>query len=170
MEAIYIPQLLKAPQHTEEISFSEFIEGLETLTPVKGKMIVSHQGTYLEVAVVAETIITLSCDRCLQNYNHRLSLNTSEMIWLDKSDKTEEYLPLEREVAVEDLSESLDSMGYFAPGSWLYEQLCLAMPVRQLCSNDCQPPSYQTGDNQVIIDSRWSSLAALKENFSNHEL
>ena len=72
MEAIYIPQLLKAPQKTEEIQVQEFIDGLESLTPVRGKMAVVHRGNYLEVSVQAETIITLTCDRSLQQYNHRL--------------------------------------------------------------------------------------------------
>ena len=36
MDAIYIPQLTKAPERTEEIQVNEFLPGLETLTPVRG--------------------------------------------------------------------------------------------------------------------------------------
>jgi uncharacterized protein len=166
MEPIYIPQLLKSPEQTEEIAFEELIEGLDTLTPTRGTMTISHRGTYLEIGVIAETIITLSCDRCLGNYNHRLSLNTSELIWLNKPEYSEVPLLGEKEIAFEDLSENLPNNGYFQPSTWLYEQLSLAIPVRQLCSNDCHPPDYQNPDQHPTqtIDSRWSGLAALKQN------
>ena len=38
MDAIYIPQLTKAPERTEEIQVKEFLPGLETLTPVRGRV------------------------------------------------------------------------------------------------------------------------------------
>ncbi|MBR8828875.1 MAG: DUF177 domain-containing protein [Gomphosphaeria aponina SAG 52.96 = DSM 107014] len=168
METIYIPQLLKAPEKKEEMAIKEFISGLETLTPVKGRMVVSHGGNYLEIAAKAETIVTLSCDRCLQQYNYRLGINTSELIWLEEEKL--ENLPLEREVAVEELSETLPPNGYFETEKWLYEQLCLALPMRQLCGKDCQVAVPKTGKNKQEIDSRWASLEALKKQLSKNEL
>ena len=163
MEAIYIPQLLKAPQKTEDIQLQEFVAGLKTLTPIRGRMVVTHGGSYLEVATTAETIVTLTCDRCLQQYNHRLSIDTSELIWLDQTD--EQDIPLEREVKWEDLSETLEPNGYFQPNVWLYEQLSLAMPMRQICSQDCQKPAVAV--EQPTTDSRWQTLAALKNQLSS---
>ena len=165
MEAIYIPQLLKAPQKTEEIQFQELISGLETLTPVRGRLVITHCGSYIEVSTVAETIVTLVCDRCLQQYNHRLSIDTSELIWLDENAENFDKVPVEREVSLEDLSESLPPNGYFYPEVWLYEQLCLATPVRKLCSQDCQQPAAATA-KEPLIDSRWASLADLKGKLS----
>ena len=166
MEAIYIPQLLKAPEKTEEIWIEEFIPGLKTLTPVRGRMVVTHHGNYLEVSVQAETIVTLTCDRCLQKYNHRLSIDTSELIWLDeKADQFEGHLPLEREISTDDLSETLPPSGYFSPDTWLYEQLSLAMPMRQLCGKDCHRPKSPL-DSEPLIDSRWACLEALKRQLS----
>ncbi len=168
MEAIYIPQLLKAPEKTEEIQIQEFIPGLETLTPVRGRMVVTHRGNYLEVSTQAETIVTLTCDRCLQQYNYRLSVDTSELIWLDKNAQQKDNLPLEREVKLEDLSEKLPPGGYFQPDSWLYEQLCLAMPLRQLCGKDCQGTAPTSSKSEPLIDSRWATLAALKKQITNN--
>jgi len=171
MEAIYIPQLLKALEKKEEIEIKEWLEELETLTPVRGKMIVSHKGNYLEVSATAETIVTLSCDRCLQNYNHRLAIDTSELIWLNDKNETDK-IPIEREVAVEELSETLPPNGYFEPKTWLYEQLSLALPMRQLCGKKCKIAKLKTAENQLEIDSRWASLAAIKNQLSqtNNEL
>lgn len=171
MEAIYIPQLLKAPEKKEEIEIKEWIDQLETLTPVRGKMRVCHKGNYLEVSATAETIVTLSCDRCLQQYNHRLAIKTSELIWLNNQDETDK-IPLEREVSVEELSETLPPNGYFEPKTWLYEQLCLALPMRQLCGKNCKVAKEKTTENKPEIDSRWASLAAIKNQLSqtNNEL
>src|SRR5689334_8387011 len=119
MDAIYIPHLTNAPKQTEAIEIQEFLPGLETLTPVKGRLTVAHKGTYLEVSAQAEAIITLTCHRCLQQYNHRLVVKTSELIWLDEAANETDDVPLEREVAVEDLVETLPPNGYFYPDDWL---------------------------------------------------
>ncbi|RMF25266.1 MAG: DUF177 domain-containing protein, partial [Cyanobacteria bacterium J083] len=141
-----------------------------SLTPVKGWMIVRHGGNYLEITTQAETITTLTCDRCLQNYNHRLVIDTSEIIWLEEPDCSEAELAGEKEVSLADLSEKLAPNSYFEPEKWLYEQLCLATPLRCLCAEDC--PGNQTlkqADNQPKIDNRWASLAALKQQFNLEE-
>jgi uncharacterized protein len=164
MDAIYIPQLTKAPERTEEIQVQEFLSGLDTLTPVRGRIRVQHCGNYLEVSGQAETIITCTCNRCLQNYNHRLVVDTSEIIWLDESAEQEGSLPLEREIAVEDLVETLSPQGYFDPGEWLYEQVCLEIPQRQLCDTNCPgiQPSHDPASTRAV-DRRWASLEALKK-------
>jgi uncharacterized protein len=171
MEAIYIPQLLTAPERTEKIQVEEFLPGLETLTPVRGVVQVKHSGNHLQIFAQAEAIVTCSCNRCLQQYNHRLTIDTSEIIWLD--DENEEDLPLEREVTVADLVETLHPDGHFQPSEWLYEQMSLAIPVRQLCSRNCQGIQVNTEvaetetEEQKPIDSRWANLEALKKKISN---
>ena len=171
MEAIYIPQLLKLPERKEELKFQEPISGLTTLTPVRGVMSIRHGGTFLEILAQVETIVTLICDRCLQNYNHRLSIDTSEIIWLEEQKVTAESFLSEKEVSLEDLSETLPPNGYFKPDVWLYEQLSLAMPMQKICGRDCQGADSPKEINEPKIDSRWSSLAALKEQLSkNYEL
>lgn len=165
MEAIHIPSLLKLPEHTEVIELNDSIAGLDTLTPVRGKLQVSHQGNYLEVSAQAETIITLTCDRCLQQYNHRLKLKASELVWLDESAGQPDDGPLERETPLEDLIETLPPQGNFQPDVWLYEQLCLAIPPRQLCDSQC--PGIQINEHNSKspspTDRRWNALEALKK-------
>ena len=169
MEAIYIPHLLKAPRRKLEIIVDDTISGLDTLTPVKGNIIIRHGGNFLEITAVAEAIVTLSCDRCLQNYNHRLQVDTSELIWLATEIMSVEDLPSEREVSVEDLSETLPPNGHFDPEKWLYEQFSLAMPLRQLCGTECQGAAKTSTATESHIDSRWSSLAALKEQLKSSD-
>lgn len=166
MEAIYIPNLLRAKERTQSLLLDDFIPGIETLTPLRGKMTVRHGGTFLEIAIQAETIITLTCDRCLQQYNHRLFLDTTELIWLEKRGDSPPTLPPEREIAWEDLSETLSPEAYFEPETWLYEQLSLAIPLRKLCGKNCQQPVSTAASSEPLADSRWASLEFLRQQLS----
>lgn len=163
MEPIYIPQLTKAPERTEVIPFREMLPEIETLTPVQGKMQITHHGNYLEVIARAETIITLTCHRCLQQYNSRLTINTSELIWLTDDGDMDPDL-IEQEGTLEDLVETLPRTGYFDPTTWLYEQLCLEIPQRQLCGQTCSgiPAPAEEPTTAAPIDQRWASLEALR--------
>lgn len=166
MEAIYIPQLLKAPERKREIKLDDPISGLESLTPVRGNLNVRHGGNFLEVTAKAETIVTMACDRCLQNYNSRLEIDTSELIWLEAADPSLEHFPSEREVSLEDLSETLPPNGHFEPEQWLYEQFSLALPLRKLCGENCQGAAKTATEDQNRVDARWASLASLKEHLA----
>ena len=166
MDAIFIPRLLKAPQQQETIKIDDNLEDLETLTPVRGDMLVSHRGDYLEVIAKAAAIVTMACDRCLQNYNARLKIEKTELIWLQPP-VDPSTLPNEREVFLDDLEESLDPHGYFDPETWLYEQFCLEMPLRKVCDPDrCLGIDIEETKQEKLIDSRWSQLAALKTQLS----
>jgi uncharacterized protein len=164
IEQIYIPQLLKIAEHKQTIIFDDQISGLQTLTPIRGNICINHRGNFLEVELSADTILTLTCDRCLQTYNHRLTVNTSEIIWLNYQEEKDVHIPLEREIIQDDLWESLPPDGYFPVENWIYEQLSLAMPLRQLCGKNCQAPVNlkEDKDKDNLIDDRWSALAYLK--------
>lgn len=165
MDRVYIPQLLSQPEKTLSLDIDGHFPELETLTPVRGEVQVTHQATFLAVKGFAETIVTLTCHRCLRNYNYRISIAPEELIWL-QDDPDPGSLPLEREVTVEDLMETLPPQGYFDPAAWIYEQICLALPQRQLCDADCPgievPGSASAQQNDAPIDYRWSALAQLQ--------
>lgn len=158
---IYIPGLTRAPQQTETIEFDQLIPDLETLTPVRGWLKVTHHGSYLEVAAQAETIMTLSCHRCLQQYNYRLAIAPSELIWLD--DMAAAPPIFDQDMNLDDLVETLPPTGTFDPQTWLYEQLCLELPQRQLCDPNCAGiEPIQDVELPQGTDRRWASLEALK--------
>jgi len=168
LEAIYIPRLLKAPGKSQQLDVKAFIPGLETLTPVRGTLVITHCGNYLEVSANAEAIKTLVCDRTLQQYNQRLVVDTSELIWLKDHPEEEDTLPKEVETPLEELTESLPAQGYFEPSTWLYEQFCLQMPIRKL-SSDSVAGSYDYVDTPAV-DQRFAPLAALKEKLPDRSL
>jgi uncharacterized protein len=168
MENIYIPHLMRQQDHTLKIPIDQSILDLETLTPVRGQMAIQHQGSYLAVSAQADAIITLTCNRCLCQYNHRLELDASEVIWLDENIEDVNDGPIERKVDFDDLVESLAPDGHIDPETWLYEHLCLALPPRPLCNEDCagvvvKEESVAEVESGPIVDGRWGSLAALRD-------
>lgn len=163
MEEIYIPSIAQKPKATESIEFEEFISDLETLMPIKGSLRLTHKGNYLEVEGKAETIVTLTCDRCLKQYNHRLLVDSSELIWLEERQKAEEFVSLDVEGDLEDLVEKLPRNGYFNGQDWIYQQLCLAIPPRQLCLRDCEGIKQAATAETGLIDKRWAALESIKK-------
>ncbi len=170
MDPIYIPRLTHLPQQTEVIEFKETIPGLDSLTPVQGRIQITHCGTYLDVTAIAETIVTLACDRCLQQYNHRLAIEPQEMIWLSE-DNQEDDLLFDKDLDSEDLVETLSPTANFEPTTWIYEQLCLELPLRRLCDVACEgiplPEQASTPISPAAIDSRWAALASLQQQISD---
>ncbi|MEO1294463.1 MAG: YceD family protein [Cyanobacteria bacterium J06636_16] len=173
MNSIYIPHLLNAVDRTRTLFFETSFEELNTLMPVQAEVTVRHGTTFLEVKGTAQTIVTLTCDRCLQNYNHRLSVDATEIIWLEERLGDSEDDPLEQEISVEDLVESLSPNGYFDLDTWIYEQACLALHQRQICDAACKGIMVEVQSPQAsettLIDHRWSALAALKQQLSVDE-
>ena len=60
MEPLYIPHLAARRDRTLDIIVNESIPEFETLTPVRGKIVVKHSGTYLDIWAQTETIVTLT--------------------------------------------------------------------------------------------------------------
>ena len=165
MHGMYIPHLLNAVNRTRTLIFETFFSDLETLTPVRAKVSVRHGTTFLEVKGTAHTIVTLTCDRCLQQYNYRVVVDAEEIIWLTESASALEEVAGEQEISPEDLVESLPPQGYFEPDTWIYEQVCLSLPQRQICSPDCQGiiiESQVIEATAPLIDQRWAALASLQ--------
>ncbi|WP_299490467.1 YceD family protein [Acaryochloris sp. IP29b_bin.137] len=162
MDKVYIPDVENAPQQTIVLDVEEFFSELDSLTAVQGQITLVHQGNYLQVNSQAKTIVTLNCDRCLQQYNHRLTVDASEMIWLS-ADVPADEPGLEIEVTLDDPVETLSPRGYFSPEDWLYQQLSLQLPHRQLCDQACEGLLKEAEKIEQPVDRRWAALESLKE-------
>ena len=58
------------------------LDSLPSLTPVRGQITAEHKGNVLVVEGKLDTIVTLCCDRCLNQFNHPLQASPQELIWL----------------------------------------------------------------------------------------
>ncbi len=168
MEIIHIPQLARALNGTETFELDEFLPELTTLTPIRGWLRVAHRGTFLEVKAQAWTIMTLTCDRTLRQFNHRLEVDTEELIWLAEQPSVSKF-GVEEELSMDDLVESVLADGDFDPNGWLYEQLMLAIPFPTIAPDAPDFPdlveAIGEGKNAAAtpeVDRRWAALAALQ--------
>ncbi|NJR53429.1 MAG: DUF177 domain-containing protein [Acaryochloris sp. CRU_2_0] len=170
MEKIHIPGLEALPQHTVVLEIDEFLLGLDSLTPIQGQLQIIHQGNYLQVSTEAQAIVTLKCDRCLQQYNHRLTVEAAELIWLSPESDAAVEPNLEIEVTLDDPVETLSPQGYFDPQDWLYQQLSLQLPYRQLCDQNCEGLMEEIAQQvEQPLDRRWAALESLRTQLQ-HEI
>ena len=145
------------------------IAGLPSLTPVRGQIRALHHGNALEVDGVADTIVTLCCDRCLQPFNHPLHAEVREVLELAGpsdgplacSAGSLAAEPAGEVCLGDDLDDRLKPGGRFDPEQWLFEHLSLRLPLVNRCGDDCPgPPSW--GDGPSAPDPRWAALRSLR--------
>ena len=160
---------LKALATTRRWLVDTPIEALPSLTPVRGEIIAEHKGNVLAVMGRLSTIVTLTCDRCLNQFNRQLSCSPSELIWLGETAPSEsECQESEAIAAMEGLVECLDPRGSFDPQQWAFEQLNLQLPVVNHCGEHCEGPPYQAEatasgpSHPTVSDPRWNALRQLQ--------
>ena len=158
LRPIPLKDLIQAPNCSREYEFHQRISDFDALTPAQGIVRVSHRGNFVEVYGEFTTIVTLDCYRCLKTYNHRISAEVKEILWLEKPLPE---LHQDIEVGMEELLEALDPDGDFDVEDWIYQQLCLSLPPKQICSPDC-PGLTVTTSEESTIDSRWDALKRFK--------
>jgi uncharacterized protein len=153
------------------------IPPLESLTSVRGRLVVIHHDITLEVRGEARTIVTLCCDRCLQPFNHCLRFRTTEHICLTRESTPFRSGPHGLSSTSpgpgsndDGLTIQLDPSGNFEPARWIYEQLSLQWPLVNRCGPHCPGPDHSGGADVAAepaspmpIDPRWAPLSALLE-------
>ncbi len=147
--------------------FEGQLDELPSLTPVRGTIRAEHRGNILEVSGSAQTIVCLCCDRCLKQFNRKLSTGTNELIWLGDSEASAEMAEEGLDASsVDGLVECLDPRGSFEPERWVFEQLSLQLPAVNFCGDGC--PGMPRSVNQELTasvkpsaDPRWETLLSL---------
>ena len=139
------------------------VEGLASLTPVRGSLEARHHGTVLELRAQVSTIVTLCCDRCLQHYNQPLTAEVEELVEIRPQDDPATFLgdPDDLAPAGDDLDDRLDAEGRFNPERWLFEQLSLQLPLVNRCGPHCPGPATWSSE-PTSGDPRWAALQRLK--------
>ena len=160
-------RVLGGPKHW---SVEGKLDALPSLTPVRGQISAEHKGNVLAVEGRLEAIVTLCCDRCLNDYNHQLQASPRELIWLGESPPSEDDLQESEEIAALDgLVERLDPCGDFVPEQWVFEQLNLQLPVVNHCGEHCPGPPGLNQNTPVVesdsprTDPRWDALRRLQQ-------
>lgn len=159
---IYLPHLASRKPPVLTVDIEENFPSLPSLTPVRGQVTVSHRGSFLEIKGHAQTITSLTCHRCLGQYNHRLEADINEIVWLKEVHKA-----IEEEL--EDLDEHLPEDGTLEVHDLVYQHLSLNLPFQNICAPNCagilpspsEAPAVSDRSNR--LDQRWEALEKLKK-------
>jgi uncharacterized protein len=159
---IYLPHLASRKPPVLTVDIEENFPSLSSLTPVRGQVTVSHRGSFLEIKGHAQTITSLTCHRCLCQYNHRLEADIDEIVWLKEVDKAGED-------ELEDLDEHLTEDGTLEVHDLVYQHLSLNLPFQNICTPNCigilpaQTDALEGSDPSDRLDQRWEALKKLKQ-------
>lgn len=171
---ISIDELRNLPQGRLNISFREEIEGLAAVKPVLGELTVSASAAGMRLTGSVQTLLKLTCHRCLRPYFLSLSVPIEED-FVESDIGNEFELPRERELLARDFTEPLSEDGVLDITDVVYQAVTLATPVSCFCGESCPGPAFPGGEAEsgslaggkdasegaTRIDPRWKNLKTL---------
>ncbi len=172
---ISIDELRNLPHQRLSVNFKETIEDIGAVKPVLGELSISASSTGVKVTGSVQTLLKLTCHRCLRPYF--LNINVPLEEFMVESAGHEDY-PRERELLSKDFVEELPEDGILDITDLVYQAVTLATPVTCLCGDDCPGPAFPDGEGKSSslasdkdssshkkpIDPRWKNLKTLFPN------
>ncbi|WP_407307606.1 YceD family protein [Desulfosporosinus sp. SB140] len=140
--------------------FSPFDLGTEALSfsaPVHVQLQVTNTNKAVMVSGTIETELNVMCGRCLEPFNYPLDLPYQDE-WVFPSQATEELLESALLLEKDDVDIS----------QRIFEQIVLALPMKFICSDECQGLCLTCGANlnltscsckEDVVDLRFAALA-----------
>lgn len=162
------------------MSFKESIDDLNAVKPVLGELTASASSTGIRVTGSVQTLLKLTCHRCLRPYFLSLNIPVEEFIVENGSKEEPERSPREKELTADDFVEVLSEDGILDITDLVYQAVTLATPVSCFCGEDCPGPAFpdsktksgslaaskEKDSQEDRIDPRWKNLKTL---FPNEE-
>lgn len=178
---ISIDELRSLPQQRVNLSFKESIADLDTVKPVLGDLTLFAQPSGIRLFGQVQTLLKLTCHRCLGPYFLNLSVPLEECFLEERpvSDPSI-HQPKERELTAADFVEYLPEDGILDITDIVYQAVTLAIPATSLCGEECPGPAFPSpagGNSSLVIDKevetttdridpRWKNLKSL---FPKHD-
>ena len=165
---VSIEELKSSPQQRKGFSFNETLAGLDAVKPVLGELIISLDAVGVRLSGRLQTLLKLSCHRCLKAYFQSLSVEIDERFVY----RSDEEVPRERELLRDDFVEPIPVDGILDISDVVYQAVTLATPTFCLCGPECPgPPLNEAADRggplasgqegERPMDPRWKNLKTL---------
>ncbi len=151
------------------IGFKETLTGLDAVKPVIGdvRLTLGHWGVSISGRV--QTLLKLTCDRCLRAYFLSLNVDIDEKLVHDFDKGSHRR---DRELLKKDFVEVIPADGVLDISDIVYQAVTLAAPTYCLCGSDCPGPSGSQRDSDGLslagdkkeaekADPRWKNLKTL---------
>lgn len=174
---VNIDELRNLPHQKLNLSFKESIDSLDAVKPVLGELCLVASSTGIRIAGQVQTLLKLTCDRCLTPYFLNISVPIEEFFREQQAPhyREPEKMTRERELTADDFVEELSEEGNLDISDLVYQAVTLAKPVTCLCGDDCPGPAFPDAetkssslakskdgkDSDQLIDPRWKNLKTL---------
>ena len=172
---ISIDELRNLPQQKLNLQFRESIDNLGAVKPVLGELIVSASSIGMRLTGTLQTLLKLTCDRCLRPYFYSVNIQVEED-FVEYTGKDEKDNTCKgKELLADDFVEELPDRGILDITDVVYQAVTLAIPVSCLCGDDCPGPAFPDSktksgslatnkDTEAAaerVDPRWKNLKTL---------
>ncbi len=138
--------------------------------PVQYRLNISRIADMIEVRGEVESVVELSCGRCLERYTMPFSTNFSLAFARQLPDCVDDDGE-EIELSAEELGLTLLEGDELSLSDQLQEQVLMALPIKPLCHQDCKGICAQCGASlnsekcscqEPAFDTRFASLKNFK--------
>lgn len=167
------------PQSRLDLKYHENLEDTPAVKPVVGDLTVSAGSTGMRLVGRLQTLMRLSCDRCLRTYFQSISFDIDERFVIAElavSRQNDKNQPRDRELTrLEDFAETLPPDNVLDITDVVYQAVTLATPSRCSCGDQCPGPPTPSATGKKaslgkakdgrrkdsVIDPRWQNLKSL---------
>jgi uncharacterized protein len=176
---ISLDELRSLSQPRVDLQFNEKLEGTVAVKPVIGDLTVSASSTGMRLIGRVQTLLKLSCDRCLRPYFQTVTVDIDERFVIDElmnQDKNQQEV---RELTrAADFVEALPPDNVLDVSDVVYQAVTLATPNSCSCGDQCPGPALPAKSAkkaslgkakegrraEAPIDPRWKNLKSLFPN------
>jgi uncharacterized metal-binding protein YceD (DUF177 family) len=176
---ISLDELRSLPQPRQDISFNEKLVDTLAVKPVVGELTVAAGATGMRLAGRVQTLLKLTCDRCLRPYFQSITVDIDERFVIDQLQLEGKAVPRDRElIRAEDWAETLPPDNVLDISDVVYQAVTLATPNSCSCGSDCPGPPITAKSSKKAslgkakegrradtpVDPRWKNLKTLFPN------
>lgn len=149
---ISLDELRTYPQHKAIVDFKESIDELSAVKPVLGEISISLNESGVRVSGKVQTLLKLSCHRCLRSYFHIMVVELDERFVYASLLET----PRERELRGDDFVEVIPKDGIIDISDVIRQALTLATPTYCLCGDECPglPQKSSADDKSSLAEDK----------------
>ena len=157
MHKVLIEDIEFEPNKTLHYTFDDFIEELNC--NLKAELDLRSLGNFIEISGHAEGKIILTCDRCLNEYEHKLDIDIEET-YAKKSlqDEYGQEVELKRGQFITDLDGEKEIDIY----DLLYQSVILALPNKKVCGINCNEGMFVSDEDIKVHDERMDIFKTIK--------
>ncbi len=140
---VQIEDIENAAEGRLEVDFCEVMPEIENAPEAKGKLEIISNGASIEVKGEVSTVLTLVCDRCLNEFKYDLKAVIEEVF---VKGNVFDYTKHEIELKNDNFVVELNGETEIDITDLVYQSIIVNMPTKKICRHDCE------GEMQIPLE------------------